>query len=106
MLEIKLSVSSGLSHVSVMPIRSVLFSLTNSANTADLFLIVLIFMRQPEIYFEPGSGLRLMSSERSRRKDVQGLRFLNVCVTVLYMILIFLQSSMFTSTIHAGSHTA
>ena len=83
MLVIKLSVSSGLSQVSVMPLRSVLCSLTNLTNATDLFLIDLIFMRQPEIYFEPGPGLRLMSPERSRGKDVHGLRFLNVCVTLL-----------------------
>ena len=59
-LEIKLSVFSGLSHVSVTAIRSALLSLINSRKEADLFLIDLTLRRQPLRDLEPGPGLRLI----------------------------------------------
>ena len=61
-LEIKLSVSSGLSYVSVTAIRSTLLSLMNSRKEADLFLIDLMLRRQPLRDLEAGPGLR---SEKS-----------------------------------------
>ena len=60
-LEIRLSVSSGLSHVSVTAIRSAFLSLTNYRKEADLFLIDLTLRRQPLRDLEPGPGLRLIS---------------------------------------------
>ena len=82
MLEMKLSVSSGLIHVSVTAMRSTFCSLTNSENAADLFLMDLIFKRQPEIFFEAGPGLRLMSPDSTNSRDDQGLTFLKECVTL------------------------
>ena len=82
MLEIKLSISSDLSHVSATAIRSALLSLTNSRKEADLFLIDLMLRRQPLRDLEAGPGLRLISLERARSNEVQGLTFQKVCVTL------------------------
>ena len=81
-LEIKLSVSSGLSYVSVTAIRSPLLSLMNSRKESVLFLIDLMLRRQPLRDLEAVPGLRLISPERARSNDVQGLTFRKLCITL------------------------
>ena len=63
-------------------IRSALLSLTNSRKEADLFLIDLMLIRQPIRDLEAGPGLRLISPERARSNDVQGLTLRKLCVTL------------------------
>ena len=49
---------------------------------ADLFLIDLMLRRQPLRDLEAEPGLRLISPERTRSNDVQGLTFRKLCVTL------------------------
>ena len=64
-----------LSDSSVTAIGSALFSLINCKNEADIFLIDLMLRRQPLRDLETGLGLRLISPERTRSNEDQGLRF-------------------------------
>ena len=48
--------------------RSALFSLPNFRKEVDLFLIYLVFRRQPERDLETGSALRLTSNKKTKEQ--------------------------------------
>ena len=68
--------SDGLSQVSVTPIMSRSFDETKSLKANVLLLNDQAFSRQALIFLTNGRGFKLMSPERIRMMDHQGLTFL------------------------------
>ena len=73
--------SDGLSQVSVTPMMSRSFDKTKSLKTNVLLRNDRAFSRQALIFLTDGPGFKLMSPERIRMMDQQGLTFLKQCVT-------------------------
>ena len=73
--------SDGLSQVSVTPMMSRSFDETNSLKADVLLRNDQAFSKQALIFWTDGPGFKLMSPERIRMMDHQGLIFLKQCVT-------------------------
>ena len=73
--------SDGLSQVSVTPIMSRSFDETKSLKADVLLGNDRAFSRQALIFLADGPGFKLMSPERIRMMDHQGLTFLKQCIT-------------------------
>ena len=70
-----------LSQVSVTPMMSRLFDETKSLKADILFHNDRAFSRQALIFLTDGPWFKLMSLERIKMMDHQGLTFLKQCVT-------------------------
>ena len=73
--------SDGLSQVSVTPMRSRSFDETNSQRPMFCYANDQAFNKQALIFWTDEPGFKLMSPERIRMMDHQGLTFLKQCVT-------------------------
>ena len=76
---IRPGVSDGLNQVSVTPMMSRSFNETKSLKADILFHSDLAFSRQALIFLIDGPWIKLMSPERIKMMDNQGLSFLKVC---------------------------
>ena len=73
--------SDGLSQVSMTPMMSRSFDETNLLKADVLLRNDRAFSKQALIFRTDGPGFKLMSPERIRMMDHQGLTFLKQCVT-------------------------